>query len=186
MLIRLLDLLLGTFCGLLALAALARFWMQAARVSMRQALGRLAMVATNWFVLPVRRFLPGFFGLDTASLLLAYLALFSERLLFALILAGWGAVFANLGALAFFALIGTARLFVYLLMGIILLAAVLSWFNPYSPWLAFFDQLARPCLAPVRRILPTFGGIDLSPLVALLVLQILLILLAGLAPFGMP
>ncbi|MCX7896800.1 MAG: YggT family protein [Rhodocyclaceae bacterium] len=177
----LLDLLLDATLGLLALAALARFWMQAARISMRQPIGRLLMSATDWFVLPVRRWLPAFLGLDWASLVLAYCALCAKRLLFALLLGGVGAVGANAGLLLFFAAIDGVRLFIYLLMGIVIIAAVLSWFNPYSPWMALMDQLARPLLAPVRRILPTFSGIDLSPLVVLLVLQAALILIANLS-----
>lgn len=182
MLIQILDLLLGAVFGLLALAALLRFWMQHAGVSLRQPIGRLAMAATDWFVLPARRFLPGFFGVDWASLLLAWLAMLVERLSFALILAGWGAIVANFGALLLFALIGALRLLISLWMGLVILAAILSWLNPYSPWLGFISQLARPLLAPVRRWLPLIAGIDFSPLIVLLVLQIALIVLASFSP----
>jgi len=83
---------------------------------------------------------------------------------------------------ALLALLALLRLFVYLLMGGIIVAALLSWVAPYSPLTPLFDALTRPLLAPVRRILPPLGGIDLSPLVVLLLLQVALIVLAGLQP----
>jgi len=66
---------------------------------------------------------------------------------------------------------------VYILIGALILQAVLSWVNPYSPLSAPAYQLTRPLLDPIRRILPTISGIDLSPLVAILLLQAALMFL---------
>ncbi len=63
----------------------------------------------------------------------------------------------------------------------ILIAAVLSWVNPFSPLLPVFDALTAPLLAPLRRLLPRSGRLDFSPLVALLLIQIALIVLGRLA-----
>ena len=78
------------------------------------------------------------------------------------------------------ALVEVARLAVHLAMLVVLVTALLSWINPYAPLAPFFNQLARPLLAPFQRVIPPLGGIDLSPLVLLLVLQVLLIVLDSL------
>lgn len=69
------------------------------------------------------------------------------------------------------------RLVVYIFIGALILQAVLSWVNPYSPLSAPVHQLTRPILNPIRSILPPISGIDLSPLVAILLLQALLMVL---------
>ena len=76
-----------------------------------------------------------------------------------------------------FAVRGVARMAVYILIGALILQAVLSWINPYSPLAAPAHQLTRPLLDPVRRVLPPISGIDLSPLVAILLLQVVLMFL---------
>jgi YggT family protein len=60
----------------------------------------------------------------------------------------------------------------------ILIVAVLSWVNPFSPLLPVFDALTAPLLAPLRRVMPRSGRIDFSPLVALLLIQIALIVVS--------
>jgi len=69
------------------------------------------------------------------------------------------------------------RLAVYILIGALILQAVLSWINPYSPLAAPAHQLTRPLLDPLRRFIPLISGIDLSPLVAILLLQAVLFFL---------
>ncbi|HOI52856.1 MAG TPA: YggT family protein, partial [Azonexus sp.] len=69
---------------------------------------------------------------------------------------------------------GLIQLTVYILIGALILQAVLSWVNPYSPVAPTVNQLVRPILAPIRRFVPTISGIDLSPLVAILLLQVVL------------
>ena len=69
------------------------------------------------------------------------------------------------------------RLSVYIFIGALILQAVLSWVNPYSPLSAPAHQLTRPILDPIRRFIPTISGIDLSPLVAILLLQAVLMFL---------
>ena len=66
------------------------------------------------------------------------------------------------------------RLAIYLLIGALLLQAVLSWINPYSPLSQPVSELTRPVLRPLQRVLPPIGGIDLSPLIAIVLAQLLL------------
>lgn len=178
MLISLFTLIVGTLCDLLALAFLARFAMQWLRVPFRNPLGRFVLALTDWAVLPVRKLVPGLFGLDLASLLLAWLVqtLFMSVVIGASGVHG-GATSAGFGIALLAGLLETLRLAVYLAMGVIVMSAVLSWVNPHSPIAPLFSQLAEPMLRPFRRLIPLIGGVDLSPIGALLLLQVGLLLL---------
>ena len=70
----------------------------------------------------------------------------------------------------------------YLLMGIVLIQVILSWVNPFSPIASILNELSRPFLEPLRRVLPTIGNVDLSPLAFLLILQIVMMVLQSLMP----
>lgn len=171
----LLDAVVGFFSTLFLL----RFIMQCMRVSFSGQLGDFVVQLTNWAVKPLRRAIPGVGGLDWASLLPAFLL---EILLAVLVLGAAGA-FASADPTQLWAWVFThalrslARLAVYIFMGALILQAVMSWINPYSPLAAPAHQLTRPLLAPIQRIVPAISGIDLSPLVAILLLQVVLMFL---------
>ena len=74
-------------------------------------------------------------------------------------------------------LLSTLRLSIYLLIGALLVQAVLSWISPYSPLSQPVAQLTRPVLRPIQRFLPPIGGVDLSPLIAIVLAQLLLMFL---------
>jgi YggT family protein len=182
MLYQILSLLLGTAADLLAVAFLARVWMQWTRAPFRNPVGQFIAAATNWAALPLRRVIPGLFGIDLASVFAAWLV---QIAFFGIMLGLSGLVAvapAAMLSVVWLAALAVLRMFVYLLMGVIIIAALLSWINPYSPVGPLFDTLSRPLLLPVRRRMPSLGGIDLSPLVVLLLLQVVLIVLAGLQP----
>jgi YggT family protein len=168
----LLDAVVSFFCVLFLL----RFMMQSFRVSFAGPLGNFVVQLTNWAVKPLRRIIPGIGGLDWSTVLAA----FALQLLLAGILIGMsGREFG--GDLAvmvgWFALRGLLRLAVHIMIGALILQAVMSWINPYSPLAAPAQQLTRPILDPIRRVVPLFSGIDLSPLVAILLLQVVLMFL---------
>ena len=79
-------------------------------------------------------------------------------------------------ALPIFALaaIHIAQLVVYLVMGALILQAILSWVNPYSPIAPILNSVTRPFLRPFQRVIPLIANVDLSPLAALLVCQLIL------------
>ena len=87
---------------------------------------------------------------------------------------------------ALFAALATLRLGVYLLIGAVIVSALLSWINPYAPLAPLFNAIARPFLQPLQRFIPPIGGVDLSPLVLLLLLQVLLSLIAWLQRLVLP
>ena len=149
------------------------FRSQWAQAPFRNPLGRFVVAVTDWAVRPVRRLLPGLFGLDLASLLLAWLAQWAYAGLI-IGIAGLYASPAMAAAMAAFgALMETLSLGLYLAVGVIIVTAILSWVNPYAPLAPVFNLLARPLLRPVQRLIPPVGGVDLSPLVVLLALQVL-------------
>lgn len=174
----LVDVVAGFFVYLL----LARFLMQWLRVPFRNALGEFVIAGTNWMVVPARRVIPPLAGLDLASLLLAWLL---QGLLLYVVYLIAGIDFSSApgigaGALAVLALLDLVRFTLYILVFALIVQAVLSWVNPYSPVGPLFDALTRPFLRPIRRFVPPLGNVDLSPLVLIVLLQVLLIPLAEL------
>ena len=171
--------LLDTLVGFLCFALLLRFYMQAFRVSFRNQVGAFVVQLTNWLVIPLRRLLPGVFGLDLSCLLPAYL-LQLALLLAALWLRGGLATIvggALLPLLLWQAVLATLRISIHLLIGALILQAILSWVAPYSPMMQPLAQLTRPFLDPIRRIVPPIAAIDVSPLIAILLAQLVLIFL---------
>ena len=185
MITQILALLLGTAANLLTVAFLARAYAQWARAPFRNPLGQFLITLTDWAVLPLRRIIPGLFGLDLASVLAAWLA---QIAYFGLMAGLTGAALLGPAALLgvlWFAAVAVLRMLVYVLMGAVIIAALLSWINPHTPLAPFFDTLARPLLAPVRRRMPALGGLDLSPLIVLVLLEVVLIVLANLPSPGL-
>ncbi|MBI4754181.1 MAG: YggT family protein [Betaproteobacteria bacterium] len=182
MLTQLLLMIINAIGAFIVGLLLVRFLMQWTRVSFRNQVGHFVTSLTDWLVLPLRRFVPGILGLDLATLVGAWLVqtllvlveVWLRGLPFgATALAGLGIVLV----LGFFEIL---RLGVYVIIGIVLISAVLSWVNPYAPLAPLFNGLARPFLRPLQRVIPTVANIDLSPLVLLLLLQVVLVLLNSL------
>lgn len=188
MLFRILLFIVEVAADFLAAAFLARFALQWARASFRNPIGQFVFAVTDWAVRPARRIIPGLFGLDLACVVLAWLVQLGYlALVFALVSLGPIGGSPGIAALLFAAVIAVLRLSVHLAMLVVLVTALLSWINPHAPMAPFFHALARPMLAPFQRVIPLVGGIDLSPLVLLLLLQVLLMVLGSLGgmPFGM-
>jgi YggT family protein len=153
-----------------------RFLMQMTRVSFAGQIGDFVVKLTNWAVKPLRRIVPGVGGVDWASLLAA---LWLQLLMAGIIIAASSTAISADGVgmllmILMFAIRGLLRLTIYIMVGAIILQAVLSWINPHSPVAPLVNQLVRPLLDPIRRFVPTISGIDLSPLVAILLLQVVL------------
>ncbi len=171
--------LVNAVVGFFSTLFLLRFMMQWGRVSFAGQLGDFVVKLTNWAVKPLRRIVPGMGGVDWASLIAAlWLQLLQAALILSLSTSlinadGFGMVLM----LLMLAIRGLLRLTVYIAMGVVILQAVLSWINPHSPIAGPVGQLARPILDPVRRFVPPISGIDLSPLVVILLLQVVLMVL---------
>lgn len=170
-------LITNTGCTLLTAMLLARFFMQVCRVPFDGRLGDFVLHFTGWLVVPLRRVVPAWRGFDSASLLAAYL-LQTLFLVLAVVLttsydlrlpATWLSIAGG-------GLSATATIAIYLFILVLLAQAVLSWFNPYSPFYVMTSRLTDPILRPLRRVIRPIAGIDLTPLVAIVLAQIALIL----------
>jgi len=164
--------------GLITYALLARFLMQLLRAPFRNPLGQAVVALTDWIVRPLRKLLPGFRGVDWASLvaalvvkllwLLALFAVFGRG--FALTGAGIAFLFAN-------ALLGLFEATIWILIAVVLVQAILSWVAPDGPLAGLLNAMTFPFLRPLRRIVPPVGGsLDLTPLILIVLLQLVLML----------
>ena len=181
MLIRILSFLLETLFFVLIGAALLRAWMNRLRINMSAQPGYFVMAVTDWLVKPLRRALPKAVAqsrVDWASLLAALLLALAYALLWAaLVGALLNLTAAMVPALLLAALKMLVRVALQLAFVVVLVYAIISWLQPGSPMYGLLGRLAEPLLAPLRRFIPAVGGVDLSALVLLLLLQIGLMIL---------
>lgn len=176
MLYQIVSFLLDVVAGLLGGACLLRIYMQWQRIPFGNPIGRLVFALSDWIVLPLRRVIPPLGRWDGASLLAALLVELAQYgILWLLMGVGDGWVW-----LPVLALFGLARVAITGLIGLLIVYAVMSWVQAHSPVSDVIARLCEPLLRPVRRILPLAGGIDLSPLVVLVLLQVALMVLGNL------
>ena len=176
MLFQMVSLVLDVVAGLIAGTCLLRFWMQRQRISFHQPLGRFVFAVTDWLLLPLRRVIPSWSSWDVSSLVGAFLIKLVQYTLLWLVAGGRGA----LGLLPLVTVVGLAQLVVSALSALVLVLALLSWVNPGSPMYGLTARLCDPFLKPFQRVVPLIGGVDLSPIALLLVLQLAGMVLAQL------
>jgi YggT family protein len=169
--------LLDTAFGIVTYAFLLRFMMQWLRAPFRNPLGQAAVALTDWAVIPVRRIIPSYKGLDGSTLILAWLAQFCWLLALQLVsgLAGFdGTTVLMLAVLACVELLKSA---LWLLIIVVFAQAILSWVAPDGPFAGVLNALTFRVLSPVRRLIPPIGGtLDLSPLIVIVLAQLTLML----------
>jgi YggT family protein len=185
MLSEIIAFLLDVAVGLIGGACLLRLYMQHQRIGFGNPIGRFVFALSDWIVVPLRKLLRPVGRVDTASAVAAYLlVLVQMAVLYALLSFG----LAGLARVPVAALFGVLRLAIMGMFVLVLLYAVLSWFNPDSPVYDLFDRICAPVLRPFRRLIPLVGGVDLSPLALMVVLQIGLILVRRLlaVALGLP
>ena len=180
MFFQIISLLLEVAISVLAGACLLRLYMQFQRIPMSSRsgnpLGRFVFALTDWLVLPLRRVVPALGRWDIASLVGAYLLELMQFLLLWLLAGAQGGLFAVPVLAAF----GLLRLAISGMTVLVIVYAVLSWIPTQSVVSDLIGRLCAPPLTPIRRVLPLVGGIDLSPLVLLVLLQIASIVLGHL------
>jgi YggT family protein len=180
MLIRILGFLLETIFFLLIAASLLRAWMNWTRVNMSAQPGGFVMALTDWLVKPLRRRLPEKFvksRIDWASVVAAAVLALVYALISSLLFGVSDFDAAGLGFLVVFALKLLLRIALQTMMILVIGFAILSWVQPGSPAYGLLGRLTEPLLQPFRRIVPTIGGVDLSALALIVVLQIGLMIL---------
>ena len=178
MLYQIISFLLEVATGLVGSACLLRLYMQYQRIPFRNPVGNLVFALTDWLILPLRRVLPAVGRWDVASLLAPFLLKLLQFLLLWLLAgreAGWLAV-------PVLALFGVVSMTISGLTGMLLIYSVLSWMQTRSPLSDVLERLCAPLLLPVRRIVPPIGGLDLSALVLLVLLQVIAIVIGYALP----
>ena len=170
--------LIDAFFGLFTYALLLRFVMQALRAPFRNPAGQAVIALTDWIVKPLRKVLPGFNGIDWASLVATYLF---QLLWLGAYYVVFGKGFALLGpGIAYLlaaALIALLKAALWLLIVVVFVQAILSWVAPDGPLAGLLNALTFPFLRPVRRLIPPIGGsVDLSPLLVIVLANLALIL----------
>jgi YggT family protein len=177
MLYQIISLLLEVAAGVLGGACLLRLYMQYQRIPMStrsgNPLGRFIFALTDWLVLPLRRVVPALGRWDVASLVAAYLLELTQFLLLWLLAGADGGLYA----VPILAAFGLVRLAISGLTGLVIVYAVLSWVQTHSVMSDLIERLCAPPLTPIRRLVPLVGGVDLSPLVLLVLLQVASIVL---------
>lgn len=176
MLYQIASFLLDVVGGLLTGACLLRWYMQWQRVPFSNPIGGLVFALTDWLVMPLRRVVPALGRWDVSSLVAAALLQLVQYFLLWLVL-GAGTAWAWLPWLAFF---GLLRVAISSLIGLLIVHAVMSWMQGQSPLANVVARLCAPVLRPFQRVIPLIGGVDLSPLAALVLLQVLMIVLGHL------
>ncbi len=154
-----------------------RFLLQWVKADFYNPVCQFLIKVTNPVLVPLRRLVPGLFGLDIAALLL--------MLIVQILALGILAILAQYPLTWFIVIVALVKLvllFIHLYFFAIILRAVSSWFNPnpYHPMTQLLIKLTEPLLQPARRVIPLIGGIDLSPVAVLIILQMIAILVRGL------
>lgn len=167
--------LIDILAGLYILCVLLRFLLQWVRGDFYNPLSRFLVTVTNPLLRPLRRIIPGWRGLDFASLLLALALKLATLGIIALILG----LSVTPGGLAIGAIAKLISLVLYIFIFAIVAQAILSWVQPYgqNPMSSLLHSLTAPILRPARRIVPPIGGLDLSPMAAIIGLVLVQMLL---------
>jgi YggT family protein len=168
---------LDTALGLLIGAVMLRLLLQWVRADFYNPLSQAIVKLTNPLLRPLRRYIPALGRIDTASLVLMLVLQLINLWLAIAISGGAGAV----GGLLVMSLAALLSKLLYLYTFAIFVQVIASWVSPggRSAVLDLVDSLTEPVLRPLQRRLPPLGGLDLSPMLALMLLQLALMLVAA-------
>ena len=164
--------------GLYILAVLLRYLLARVRADFYNPLSQFIVKVTNPAIKPLRRIIPGYFGIDWPSIILLFIVQAVEIVLIGLIASGRIPAPLGLFVLTIAYLI---KEIIYVFLFIIIIQVIISWVHPgaYNPITVLLYQLSEPILKPVRRLIPPAGGFDWSPLIVLIGFQLLIILLVS-------
>jgi YggT family protein len=169
-----------TLTQLFLLLLLLRFWLPWLRADFRNPVAQGILRITSPLIVPLRRLLPSIGRLDTATVLLAFVVQFLAVVLLLAIMNRMADPFT----IAVVSLIELTILSLNLFFFVILIRIILSWVSPnnYNPITALLTTISEPILRPFRRLIPPIGGLDISPIFAIVLLQAVVIFLRTLKP----
>ena len=178
--------LIQTALTLYLLAMLLRFLLQLARADFYNPISQFLVKVTNPLLLPLRKVIPGYAGLDLASLLLAVLL---QALGIVLLLVLFGAGLPGIPLLLLWSALGVIGLLVNIYFFALLGMIILSWVAPgsHNPAILLLYQITEPVMAPFRKALPPMGGLDFSPILVFILINVIQIALRHMAAgVGLP
>jgi YggT family protein len=169
------EFLINTLFGLYILTVMLRFLLAVVRADFYNPISQFLVKVTNPLLLPLRRILPSIGKLDTGSLVLMLALQMASFALIALLRGGN----LSLGALLILSCAELISLFLNVLLFSIIVQVIISWINPgtYNPAVSLLYSLTEPVLRPCRRLIPPISGLDFSPLIALIAIQLVKMLL---------
>ncbi|MFB4368190.1 MULTISPECIES: YggT family protein [unclassified Pseudomonas] len=164
--------ILQTIGSFYLLIVLLRFILQLVRADFYNPLSQFIVRATHPILKPLRRIIPSIGGLDLASLVLALIVQF---VLMALTLMLMGVGISEPLLILVWSIIGVTALLLKVFFFALIISVILSWVaqGTHNPAALLVNQICEPLLMPIRRILPNLGGLDLSPIVAFLILNLI-------------
>ncbi|BBO26657.1 MAG: YggT family protein [Pseudomonadota bacterium] len=172
--------LISTIFNLYLMVVLLRFWLQLSKADFYNPMSQFVVKATHPIIGPMRRVIPSIGAIDVATLVLALIVAMGKYLALSLLLGG------NINPIGMIIIgaLSVLKEFLTLVFWVLILRAILSWVSQgSSPVEYVLQQLTEPFLAPIRRILPPMGGLDLSVLVAIIGLKFIELLLADFLPY---
>ena len=175
--------IINAITSLYLLVLLLRFWLPWLQADFRNPLAQGILRLTSPVIIPVRRIVPSFGRLDTATILVSFVIQYLTILLLLLII-GQAEDFVTIAITTIVKLLVLSiNLFVYA----IIIRVILSWVaqGGYNPATAIITTLTEPVLRPFRRLLPPMGGFDLSPILAIILLLAATIVVNGFKPLGL-
>jgi len=174
--------IVNAITSLYLLVLLLRFWMPWLRADFRNPLAQGILRFTSPVVIPVRRIVPSFGRLDTATVLVALVIQYLTVLLLLLIMGRT----AGIAAITLTAVVKLIVLSINLFVYAIFIRIILSWVaqGAYNPATAIIATLTEPVLRPFRRLIPPLGGFDISPIFAIILLLAATIVVNGFKPLG--
>ena len=175
--------LIETLMGLVLLVVMLRFLLQLIRADFHNPVSQFIVKVTNPMLVPLRRFIPGVAGIDMSSVVLLLALQYLELFLITLMNGG---TFFPLGMFVI-TLAKIIGMVITVFTFSILIQVVISWVNPgvYNPVVGLLYQLNEPVLSRARRIIPPIHGFDLSPIVAMIALQLIsMLVVAPISDFG--
>ena len=182
-----LNFLLNTLIDLYVMVIALRFLIQAVRANYHNPLAQFIVKVSTPPLMPLRRIIPGLLGQDMAAIVLCIALLFGKLVLFkslglAAVVNGYNIALSatSVAGMLYLSMVDLLFLYFNIFFFALIIQALISWVNPssYNPLSDLLYSITAPLLHPVQRFVPPIGGIDLSPLVAILLLQMTKIILS--------
>jgi len=169
---QILELIISSVVELYTMLVLLRLMMQLARADFYNPISQFIVKATDPLLKPLRRFIPGLWGVDMPSIVLALLVQIVGLILMMLLK---GTVTVDPVLFLLLGLFGVINIGLKIAFFAIIIVIVVSWIAPqsYNPAVSLLRQISDPLMAPFRKIIPPMGGLDFAPMLAMFVIHVL-------------